>query len=112
MLRQHMLAGRFCARVFTSMDKQLLTTLVLNNEYYQWAERLRDKRDFLESKGFDNPHPKDVGLTPRQLAAWYFGEQGRQVPAELAGHAQAVGFRDEETFLQAVLKEYIYRRVR
>jgi hypothetical protein len=77
--------------------------------YGRLLARARDKQRALEAAGLHNPALADSGLTEAQLLAWYFETRlGRPVVADVAGHARSNGFRDEDAFRRAILREYLY----
>jgi hypothetical protein len=85
--------------------------LRLSGDLASLRARARRKHDVLETRGEADLEPGDMGLTPETLLRWYFAERlGRAVPADLAQYATEYGFRDEDEFVRAVLREYCYLR--
>jgi hypothetical protein len=78
-------------------------------EYARLAKRASDKHRTLESEGIRYPALADTGLTKDELLRWFFKERlSRSVPPDLARYCRVSGFRDEDSFLRAVLRERCY----
>jgi hypothetical protein len=93
------------------MRPEMVLTMVLNNEYYKWAQYHEHKQAYLRSRGLDNPSPQDVGLTPEDLVEWYFRGQNMPMPNDIQAYLESLGFRDVPTFLQAVIRDYAYKNM-
>jgi hypothetical protein len=91
----------------------LLRQIRLSAEYDTLLARAHDKMTALEDAGLDQVGPDDLGLTSRELLAWYFGERlGQPVPRDLAEYARSLGFADGRELIDAVRREFCYLRLR
>lgn len=95
------------------VDRQLVDTLRLLGRYGALATRGRDKARTLAALGLENPSIDDVPLDLDALLRWFFTEvHGDPVPANLDLHAVNRGYRDRDSLVQAILREYLYRACR
>jgi hypothetical protein len=92
-----------------AMEPYFLDHLRMKNEYCRLAERALDKHAVLVAAGLEDPQPGDTGLTPPQLAVWYFEERlGRAMPEDLDGFARALGFAGRPEFYRLIAGEYLF----
>jgi hypothetical protein len=89
----------------------ILNELRMRGEYARLAARARGKLDLHQPRSGRAPAPAGGARGEQAAIRWYFAERcGTTVPEDLAGHAQASGFPDEQAFRRAVRREYQYVR--
>ncbi|HEY2732587.1 MAG TPA: TfuA-like protein [Polyangiales bacterium] len=92
------------------IERQLIGAVRLRGRFGQLEQRAQHKRRLLDRHGYDNPKCEDTQCDPNGLIDWYFRELcDSEAPEDLASFIQARGFRDPNSFLQAVVREYLYR---
>jgi hypothetical protein len=95
------------------LGARVIDELRLDGDYVQVRERARHKHQVLEEVGLSQASLADLGLTLQELLSWYFaGRAEGPVPSDLRRYARDCGFRDEQSFIQAALREYCYLRYR
>jgi len=91
------------------IGRHLLDQLRLDGRYQQLAERAIAKQSLLDKIGQTKPDIADFSLSPPQLRAWYFEQRRRQpIPEDLERYARGIGFKDRQSFDQALRREYLY----
>jgi hypothetical protein len=91
----------------------LLEELRLSGDYLRLAARAMEKQRLLESFGLKNPRLKDAKLTEHELLRWYFRQiLRRQWPNNMTAYQRRLGFGNRDGFRRALLKEYLYRRLK
>jgi hypothetical protein len=89
------------------IDQYVIDHLRVAGDYARLAERARDKKDALHSKGMGEPELD--GLTAFQLVAWYFEQRlAREIPDDIEGYAVKLGFADAAAFHRALWREHFY----
>jgi hypothetical protein len=91
------------------IGRHLLDQLRLDDRYQPLAERAAAKQVFLDSIGQAEPDIAGFSLSPPELRAWYF-EQRRGEPMfeDIDRYARGIGFKDQQSFDQALRREYLY----
>ena len=91
------------------IGRRLVDQLRISGVYGGLARRARDKAQTLAARGLDNPSIRDAPIDLDRLLRWFFVERlSEPVPASLDVHAMNRGYRDRDSFLQALLREYHY----
>jgi hypothetical protein len=104
------LAHWACEQAGRDVPGDILNELRMRGEYARLATRARGKLG-QPPRGGQEPEPADGARGEPAAVRWYFAERcGTAVPEDLAGHAQASGFPDEQAFRRAVRREYQYVR--
>ena len=101
---------RWARKLFgPDVGRRLVDQLRISGVYGQLARRARDKAQTLAERGQDNPSIGEAPIDLDGLLRWFFIERlGEPVPASLDAHAVNRGYRDRDSFVQAVLREYYY----
>lgn len=83
--------------------------LKVNGDYRKTVERALDKKGILGRYGQDNPSLSDISLPWDDLMAWFFEECSKKTPEDYQKtYALAAGFKDDDLFKKAILREYLY----
>jgi hypothetical protein len=109
----------------------LVDYLRVTGRYGDLARRCRDKREALRAAGLEFPTLATAQLHHDEVIAWFQDRQRAQArpgtgahlhdgavtdastsPPDLQSLAEEVGFRDGPELLRALLREYLYSRVR
>lgn len=98
--------GRWAAPTLTAA---VIDQLRLQGSYPQLLERAARKQRALEAIGLAEPTLESAGVSREELLHWHFGN--RPIPVSLRLHALEAGFRDEQAFIRALLREYCYARL-
>jgi hypothetical protein len=86
--------------------------LRLSGDYSNLVRRAAAKERLLDDFGCQNPSLKHADITEEELFHWYFSEVVRQkMPRDPVQYALQLGFASAHSFLRAVLREYLYRRL-
>jgi hypothetical protein len=95
------------------MDRMLAEELKIDGAYAELRDRAREKSAALEARGLADPGRADAAVDRAELLRWYFGGVVRRpVPENLRGYATANGFADDQRFVRAILREYLFRGLR
>jgi hypothetical protein len=88
--------------------------LRIAGEYESLYQRARNKRRVLATSGLEPPSLTDAGIQEHDLWQWYFNaDQTKEIMLEEIGElGQRLGFRDIHAFRHAVLREYLYTKIR
>lgn len=99
---------RWAKTVFNpDVGRRLVDELRVSGAYGDLARRARDKARHLTDRGLDNPSVAQSPIDLPALLHWFFVDRlGERVPANLDLHAVNRGYRDRDTFIQALLREY------
>lgn len=93
------------------IGRRLVDHLRVSGLYGALARRARDKAARLAELGHDNPALATAPIDLDGLLQWFFVERlGGSIPANLDLHAVNRGYRDRDSFIQALLREYYYSR--
>jgi hypothetical protein len=93
------------------IGRRLVDHLRVSGVYGALARRARDKVTRLSELGHENPALATAPVDLDGLLRWFFVERlGESIPANLDLHAVNRGYRDRDTFIQALLREYYYSR--
>jgi hypothetical protein len=91
------------------VERLLPDHLRVTGEYPSLVARAIDKRRTLDRHGLQNPGLADCGLTEADLARWYFDRCGHPEIPDVSEYARRAGFRDDEAFRRALLREFCYQ---
>lgn len=102
--------GRWaCDRVAGEESGTLRDELRIRGQYEEFANRARDKCDYLSRAGLDGAAPGDSRYPVPDAVRWYFADRvGIARPDDMTGYAQSSGFPDERSFQRAVWREFCY----
>ena len=93
------------------IGRRLVDSLRVSGTYGALAQRARDKVSRLSELGHENPSLSTAPVGLDGLLRWFFVERlGASIPANLDLHAVNRGYRDRDSFVQALLREYYYSR--
>ncbi len=94
-----------------AIERYLLDHLLVSDQYPHLARRAFHKHKVLTATGLDDAQPNDTGLTPPQLAAWYFEQRlGRTMPEDLDDFARGLGLSNRDEFYRVLAREYLFSR--
>ncbi|MHB8577641.1 MAG: TfuA-like protein [Dehalococcoidia bacterium] len=112
LMREETLIGSVRSMIEQDVVRRLPDQIRGAGAYARLAERARQKHRLLREQGLQNPSVQDAGLSRAELVAWHCARQGRPLPLplNLAWYAAALGFPDEEAFILALLRDYVYEQ--
>jgi hypothetical protein len=91
------------------ITRQLVEQLRVSGVFGRLADRAREKRRVLSDLGVADAAVGDAPLDAAALLRWFFVERrGEAPPADVTLAAWRLGYRDADTFLQALLREYYF----
>ena len=95
-----------------AIERYLLDHLRVSNQYRHLAGRALDKHAVLAAAGLEHAQPSETGLTPPQLAVWYFEERlGRAMPDDLDAVACGLAMENREDFYRLIAREFLFLRL-
>ncbi len=74
--------------------------------------RARAKQAALARHDLHHPRLEDTGLSETALYGWYFDQLGQADALDPARYAAQVGFADMSDFTRALIREYLYQRLK
>jgi hypothetical protein len=99
------------AAVESSVLPQLIEHVISSGEFGALLTRARHKQRLLAESEMDQLTLADADMTEEALFAWYFEHCLKlERSASPASYAQLFGYRCEEDFQRAVLREYLYNQ--
>ena len=94
-----------------ALNRKLLDELRLSGTYERLAERARQKKHALATRGLDHVEGDGSGPNPAELRLWFFEQRlGRPVPDDMDGYLRDLGIESSADFDSAVRREWLYLR--
>jgi hypothetical protein len=96
----------------SNITTRIVDQLRLDGAYARLWQRTRHKQHVLCEAGLASPGLAEAEITRQELLRWYYGSHGDgTVPPDLDQYAIEAGFRDEQAFIHAVLREFYYLKL-
>lgn len=110
LMREEALVTRERNAIAAEVNRSLADNLRVSGDYGRLLARARDKQRVLAQRGLLNAGLDDAGIERTALLAWHFARLGRPKPADTAWYAFRAGFVDEDAFLIALVREWLYQQ--
>jgi hypothetical protein len=90
------------------LQNALLNHLRLTGQYADLKQRALDKQNKLSAAALSDVRLSDLDVSEEQLIRWHLNKQPNLPARHLSQYINAIGFKDRESFLCALGREYCY----